>query len=191
MPSARAAVRRQPATWPGSSAKSPFWNRANRRNRSRAAAALYDRLVEMQADRQTIVVAVGGGVVGDLAGFVAATYVRGLPFVQVPTTLLAQVDSSVGGKVGINHSKGKNLIGAFHQPLGVFLDTGVLDTLPVRDYRSGLAEVVKYGVILDGEFFEYLEANVAGSTLRSPEVLRHVVARSCRLEGRRGRARRI
>ncbi|HEY2250995.1 MAG TPA: 3-dehydroquinate synthase [Planctomycetaceae bacterium] len=147
-----------------------------------AAASLYDRLVAMQADRQTIVVAVGGGVVGDLAGFVAATYVRGLPFVQVPTTLLAQVDSSVGGKVGINHPQGKNLIGAFHQPLGVFLDTAVLDTLPVRDYRSGLAEVVKYGVILDGDFFEYLETNVAGLNLRSPEVLRHVVARSCRLK---------
>ena len=147
-----------------------------------AAALLYDRLVEMQADRQTIVVAVGGGVVGDLAGFVAATYVRGLPFVQVPTTLLAQVDSSVGGKVGINHPQGKNLIGAFHQPLGVFLDTAVLDTLPVRDYRSGLAEVVKYGVILDPNFFAHLEANVAGISLRSPEVLRHIVARSCRLK---------
>jgi len=147
-----------------------------------AAASLYDRLVAMQADRQTIVIAVGGGVVGDLAGFVAATYVRGLPFVQVPTTLLAQVDSSVGGKVGINHPQGKNLIGAFHQPLGVFLDTAVLDTLPLRDYRSGLAEVVKYGVILDEEFFGYLEANVAGINARSPEVLRHIVARSCRLK---------
>lgn len=147
-----------------------------------AAADLYDRLVAMQADRQTVVVAVGGGVVGDLAGFVAATYVRGLPFVQVPTTLLAQVDSSVGGKVGINHPRGKNLIGAFYQPLGVFLDTAALDTLPVRDYRSGLAEVVKYGVILDERFFEYLEANVQGLNLRLPEVLRHVVARSCRLK---------
>ncbi len=147
-----------------------------------AASELYDRLVAMQADRQTIVVAVGGGVVGDLAGFVAATYARGLPFVQVPTTLLAQVDSSVGGKVGINHPQGKNLIGAFHQPLGVFLDTAALDTLPIRDYRSGLAEVVKYGVILDSAFFEYLEANLAGLNLRRPEVLRYVVARSCRLK---------
>jgi 3-dehydroquinate synthase len=147
-----------------------------------AAASLYDRLVEVQADRQTIVVAVGGGVVGDLAGFVAATYARGLRFVQVPTTLLAQVDSSVGGKVGINHPQGKNLIGAFHQPLGVFLDTAVLDSLCLRDYRSGLAEVVKYGVILDAAFFEYLEANAAAINLRSPEALRHVVARSCRLK---------
>jgi len=147
-----------------------------------AASDLYDRLVAMQADRQTIVVAVGGGVIGDLAGFVAATYARGLPFVQVPTTLLAQVDSSVGGKVGINHRQGKNLIGAFHQPLGVFLDTAALVTLPVRDYRSGLAEVVKYGVILDGRFFEYLATHAAQLNLREPEALRYVVARSCRLK---------
>jgi 3-dehydroquinate synthase len=146
------------------------------------ASELYDKLVAMQADRQTVVVAVGGGVIGDLAGFVAATYARGVPLVQVPTTLLAQVDSSVGGKVGINHPRGKNLIGAFYQPLGVFLDTAVLDTLPVRDYRAGLAEVVKYGVILDGSFFEYLEANLAGINLRTPEVLRHIVSRCCRLK---------
>lgn len=146
------------------------------------ASLLYDRLVEIHADRQTVIVAVGGGVVGDLAGFVAATYARGLPFVQVPTTLLAQVDSSVGGKVGINHPHGKNLIGAFHQPLGVYLDTAVLETLPLRDYRSGLAEVVKYGVILDEPFFAYLEANVAGINQRSAAALRHIVARSCRLK---------
>lgn len=143
---------------------------------------LYDELVEFQADRRTLVVAVGGGVVGDAAGYVSATYARGLPFVQVPTTLLAQVDSSVGGKVGINHARGKNLIGAFHQPLGVFIDTATLSTLPDRDYRSGLAEVVKYGVILDADFFEYLEKNVAGLNHRDADVLRHVVARSCRLK---------
>ena len=136
----------------------------------------------MKADRRTVVVAVGGGVIGDLAGFVTATYARGIPFVQVPTTLLAQVDSSVGGKVGINHPQGKNLIGAFYQPLGVFLDTAVLDTLPPRDYRSGLAEVVKYGVILDEKFFAYLESNLAGINLRTPEVLRHIIARCCRLK---------
>jgi 3-dehydroquinate synthase len=147
-----------------------------------AASELYDRLVNMQADRQTIVVAVGGGVIGDLAGFVAATYARGLPFVQVPTTLLAQVDSSVGGKVGINHPQGKNLIGAFHQPLGVFVDTAALNTLPPRDYQSGLAEVVKYGVILDGAFFDYLETHKAELVLRAPDVLRYVVARCCRLK---------
>lgn len=145
-------------------------------------ATLYDQLVEMKADRQTLVIAVGGGVVGDLAGFVAATYARGIPFVQVPTTLLAQVDSSVGGKVGINHPRGKNLIGAFHQPLGVFIDTAVLETLPAREYRSGLAEVVKYGVILDAEFFAYLETNVAGLNERQADVLRTVVSRCCRLK---------
>jgi 3-dehydroquinate synthase len=147
-----------------------------------AASDLYDRLVGMQADRETVVVAVGGGVIGDLAGFVAATYARGLPFVQVPTTLLAQVDSSVGGKVGINHPRAKNLIGAFLQPLGVLVDTAVLDTLPLREYRAGLAEVVKYGVILDEQFFGYLEAQVAALNLRSPGVLRHVITRCCRLK---------
>src|SRR5579862_777406 len=117
-----------------------------------SATRIYDALAEMPADRRCVVMAVGGGVVGDTAGFAAATYARGIPFFQVPTTLLAQVDSSVGGKVGVNHPRGKNLIGAFHQPLGVFIDTSVLDSLPIRDYRSGLAEVVKYGVILDAEF---------------------------------------
>jgi 3-dehydroquinate synthase len=121
-------------------------------------------------------------VVGDLAGFVAATYARGLPFIQVPTTLLAQVDSSVGGKVGVNHPLAKNLIGAFHQPLGVFCDTATLDTLAEREFTSGLAEVVKYGVILDAEFFEYLEVNVGGLLERDAAVLRHVIARSCRLK---------
>ncbi|HRA90504.1 MAG TPA: 3-dehydroquinate synthase [Planctomycetaceae bacterium] len=144
--------------------------------------ALYDQLVDMTADRKTLVVAVGGGVTGDLAGFVAATYARGLRFVQVPTTLLSMVDSSVGGKTGINHPRGKNLIGAFHQPVGVIIDLETLNSLPDREYRSGLAEVVKYGVILDAEFFEYLEHNVAGLNSRDPEVLRHVVARSCELK---------
>ena len=143
---------------------------------------LYDELVDFKADRKTVVVAVGGGVVGDLAGFVAATYARGLPFVQVPTTLLAMVDSSVGGKTGINHPKGKNLIGAFHQPAGVLVDTDVMSTLPDREFVSGLAEVIKYGVILDDEFFAYLEANVDGLTNRDPAVLRHIVARSCELK---------
>jgi 3-dehydroquinate synthase len=143
---------------------------------------LYDALVGLKADRRTVVVAVGGGVVGDTAGFAAATYARGIPFAQVPTTLLAHVDSSVGGKVGINHPQGKNLIGAFYQPLGVFIDTATLETLPDRDYRSGLAEVVKYGVILDADFFVYLESNIAGVNRREPEVLRRIIARSCRLK---------
>ncbi len=145
-------------------------------------AVMYDRLVAMQADRKTLVVAVGGGVVGDAAGFLAATYARGVPFVQVPTSLLADVDSSVGGKTGINHPQAKNLIGAFHQPLGVFIDTDALGTLPDREYRSGLAEVIKYGVILDAEFFAYLEDNIAGLNDRDPDVLRHAIARSCRLK---------
>ena len=143
---------------------------------------LYDHLVDIAADRRTIVIAVGGGVTGDLAGFVAATYARGLRFVQVPTTLLAMVDSSVGGKTGINHPRGKNLIGAFHQPIGVLIDLATLKTLPDREYRSGLAEVVKYGVILDADFFAYLENNISGLNNRSPAVLRHVVARSCELK---------
>src|SRR5581483_9237829 len=116
------------------------------------------------------------------AGFVAATFNRGLPLLMVPTTLLAMVDSSVGGKVGINHPRGKNLIGAFHQPVGVWIDTAALATLPDREYRSGLAEVVKYGVILDAELFAYLEANVAAVLARQPEAVRHIVARSCRLK---------
>src|SRR5207237_371622 len=118
-----------------------------------AVARLYDALADLPADRKTPVVAVGGGVVGDLAGFAAATYNRGLPLLMVPTTLLAMVDSAVGGKVGINLPAGKNLVGAFHQPAGVWIDTAFLDTLPQREYLSGLAEVVKYGVILDAEFF--------------------------------------
>ena len=145
-------------------------------------ASLYDTMVEMKADRRTAVLAVGGGVIGDAAGFLASTYGRGVPFIQVPTTLLADVDSSVGGKVGINHPSAKNLIGSFYQPLGVFIDTAVLDTLPDRDYRAGLAEVVKYGVILDAEFFEYLEQNVDAINSREPSVLRHIIARCCQLK---------
>jgi 3-dehydroquinate synthase len=143
---------------------------------------LYDRLVDFNADRQTLVVAVGGGVVGDLGGFVAATYSRGLPLLMVPTTLLAMVDSSVGGKVGINHAKGKNLIGAFHQPAGVWIDTAYLDSLPDREYRSGLAEVVKYGAILDAAFFEWLERSAEAVLARDAAVLRRLIGRCCRLK---------
>src|SRR5262249_50467455 len=146
------------------------------------AARLYDALYELAADRQTAVVAVGGGVVGDLAGFVAATFNRGLPLVMVPTTLLAMVDSSVGGKVGINLPQGKNLVGTFHQPAGVWIDTAVLATLPDREYRSGLAEVVKYGVILDAEFFTWLEANADAVLQRNSAALTHLIARSCQLK---------
>jgi 3-dehydroquinate synthase len=146
------------------------------------ASRLYDWLAENEADRRTLVVAVGGGVIGDLAGFVAATYARGLPLLMVPTTLLAMVDSSVGGKVGINHPRAKNLIGSFHQPVGVWIDTAFLKTLPDREFRSGLAEVVKYGVILDAELFAYLEANGEAILHRQPEVIRDIVARCCRLK---------
>ena len=146
------------------------------------ASYLYDQLAEAGADRQTLVVAVGGGVIGDLAGFVAATWNRGLPLLMMPTTLLAMVDSSVGGKVGVNHPRGKNLIGAFHQPVGVWIDTAFLCTLPDREYRSGLAEVVKYGVILDAELFAYLERHAAALLARDAECLRSIVARCCRLK---------
>jgi 3-dehydroquinate synthase len=148
----------------------------------KVASTLYDRLAEIPADRRTLVVAVGGGVIGDLAGFVAATFARGLPLLMVPTTLLAMVDSSVGGKVGVNHPKAKNLIGSFHQPVGVWIDTAALNTLPDREFRSGLAEVVKYGVILDGELFAYLEKNAEAILERDQESLSHIIARCCRLK---------
>ncbi len=147
-----------------------------------SASLLYDRLIELHADRRTAIVAVGGGVIGDLAGFVAATFARGLPLFMVPTTLLAMVDSSVGGKVGVNHPRAKNMIGAFHQPAGVWIDTATLDTLPDREYRSGLAEVVKYGVILDPDLFAYLEANADAILHRQPDTIRKIVARCCRLK---------
>ncbi len=146
------------------------------------AASLWEGLLQLGADRKTVVAAVGGGVIGDLAGFVAATYARGLRFLQVPTSLLAQVDSSVGGKVGINLPEAKNMVGAFWQPLGVLIDTDTLATLPANEFRSGLAEVVKYGMILDSELFDYLEANVAGLLEHDPKVLGHVIARCCRLK---------
>jgi 3-dehydroquinate synthase len=146
------------------------------------AAQLYDRLINLNADRQTLVAAVGGGVIGDLAGFVAATYARGLPLLMVPTTLLAMVDSSVGGKTAVNHPRAKNMIGTFYQPLGVWIDTATLATLPEREYRSGLAEVVKYGVILDPELFAILEAEADALLARDPAVVRQVVARCCRLK---------
>jgi len=146
------------------------------------ANQLWQQILEHGADRKSVIVAAGGGVVGDLAGFIAATFGRGVSFVQVPTTLLAQVDSSVGGKVGVNLPGAKNMVGAFWQPLGVLIDTDVLNTLPIREYRSGLAEVVKYGVILDADFFDYLAQHIDGLNERHPDVLRHVIACSCRLK---------
>jgi 3-dehydroquinate synthase len=147
-----------------------------------SAALLYDHLITLRADRHTAVVALGGGVIGDLAGFVAATYARGLPLLMLPTSLLAQVDSSVGGKVAVNHPRAKNIIGAFHQPVGVWIDTETLGTLPTRELRCGLAEVVKYGVILDAAFFGDLVTHARVILQRQPEALRMIVAHSCRLK---------
>jgi 3-dehydroquinate synthase len=146
------------------------------------ASGLYDELVNLRADRHTLVVALGGGVVGDLAGFVAATFARGLPLIMVPTTLLAQVDSSVGGKVGINHPVAKNAIGAFYQPAGVWIDTESLRTLPQRELRCGLAEVVKYGMILDAEFFNSLERNAERIVAGHDQTLGQIVIESCRMK---------
>jgi len=143
---------------------------------------ILDRLVENGANRDTTVIALGGGVVGDIAGFAAACYMRGVNFVQVPTTLLAQVDSSVGGKTGVNHEKGKNLIGAFHQPQVVLIDTETLETLPDRELRAGLAEVIKHGVICDTEFFAWLEANMTALLDRDPEGLAYAIRRCCEIK---------
>jgi 3-dehydroquinate synthase len=138
-----------------------------------------DECLRLKLDRRATLVALGGGVIGDTVGFAAAVYQRGVDFVQVPTTLMAMVDSSVGGKTGVNHPRGKNMIGAFHQPNCVFVDTAALGTLPDRELRSGLSEVVKYGLIRDAPFFEWQEANVGRMLGRDPGALRHAVARSC------------
>ncbi|MFZ5464542.1 MAG: 3-dehydroquinate synthase [Pseudomonadota bacterium] len=140
---------------------------------------IFDALLASRCDRSTTVVALGGGVVGDMAGFAAACYQRGVPFIQIPTTLLAQVDSSVGGKTGINHPLGKNMIGAFHQPRAVIADTDTLDTLPDRELKAGLAEVIKYGLIRDLPFFQWLEAHMERLLARDGEALTYAIERSC------------
>jgi 3-dehydroquinate synthase len=148
-------------------------------------ATLHDlltRLLELKAERSTTLIALGGGVVGDIAGFAAAIYQRGMPLVQVPTTLLAQVDSSVGGKTAINHALGKNMIGAFYQPRAVLIDTGCLTTLPDRELSAGLAEVIKYGVIRDTGFFRWLEDNMDRLRARDADALTYAIAESCRLK---------
>lgn len=142
----------------------------------------YDQLAAHRLERKSFIVPLGGGVVGDLAGFVAATYLRGIPFVQVPTTLLAQVDSSVGGKVGVNLQAGKNLVGAFHQPRFVLCDLDTLRTLPEREFRAGLAEVIKYGIIYDAKFFTRLERDLPKILKREPKVLAAVIARCCEIK---------
>ncbi len=143
---------------------------------------IYDALLAAHCDRKTTLVALGGGVIGDITGFAAATYQRGVPFVQVPTTLLAQVDSSVGGKTAINHPIGKNMIGAFYQPQQVVIDTATLTTLPEREFRSGLAEVIKYGFIYDAVFLAWLEDNFGQLAARDPIALTHVIRRSCEIK---------
>ena len=147
-----------------------------------ASAAIVDKLVDMGANRDTTVIALGGGVVGDIAGFAAACYMRGVALIQVPTTLLAQVDSSVGGKTGVNHARGKNLIGAFHQPRLVLIDTDTLATLPDRELKAGLAEVIKYGAIADAEFLAWLEQNIDTLIARDADTLAHAIQRSCEIK---------
>jgi 3-dehydroquinate synthase len=156
---------------PGEGTKS--WQTLNR---------IFDALLEARSGRDTLVIALGGGVVGDLAGFAAAVYQRGVPFLQVPTTLLAQVDSSVGGKTAINHPLGKNMIGAFHQPRAVVADVSTLSTLPDRELRAGLAEVIKHGAALDAPFFEWLEGSMDKLLARDAAALAHAVRRSCELK---------
>ena len=140
---------------------------------------IYDELMRERCDRSTTLIALGGGVIGDMCGYAAATYQRGVPFVQIPTTLLAQVDSSVGGKTGINHPLGKNMIGAFWQPKLVLADTNTLKTLPLRELSAGLAEVIKYGLIRDYVFFEWLEVNMERLVNCDPDALTHAIERSC------------
>ncbi len=144
--------------------------------------SIIDRLVAGRFARDAVLITLGGGVVGDIGGFAAAAYQRGIRFIQVPTTLLAQVDSAVGGKTAVNHPGGKNLIGAFHQPSAVLVDTDTLATLPDREFCAGLAEVVKYGLIVDAEFFGWLEAHAADLLAREPSALHHAIHRSCRLK---------
>ena len=141
---------------------------------------IFDALLTQRCNRKTTLIALGGGVVGDITGFAAACYQRGVPFIQIPTTLLAQVDSSVGGKTGVNHPLGKNMIGAFYQPRCVIADTDTLNTLPVRELAAGLAEVIKYGLIRDRAFFDWLETNMNALLARDPAALTYAIERSCR-----------
>jgi 3-dehydroquinate synthase len=140
---------------------------------------IYDALLQNRCERSTTLMALGGGVIGDLTGYAAATYLRGVPFIQVPTTLLSQVDSSVGGKTGINHPLGKNMIGAFYQPQLVLADIDTLQTLPAREFSAGVAEVIKYGLIRDADFFDWLETNMASLMQLNEQVLSYAIYRSC------------
>jgi 3-dehydroquinate synthase len=148
----------------------------------RWVAKILNELLRCRYERKALLVALGGGVIGDLAGFAASVYLRGIPFVQVPTTLVAQVDSSIGGKTGVNHRLGKNLIGTFYQPKLVLIDPGALRTLPPREYRAGLAEVIKYGVIADAAFFEFLEQNMDPILKLEPAALHRIIRTSCAIK---------
>ena len=148
------------------------------------AEKIFTRAIEFGLDRKSVVIAFGGGVVGDLGGFVAATFMRGINLIQIPTTLLAQVDSSVGGKTAVNHALGKNLIGAFHQPKAVFIDLNCLKTLPEREIKSGLGEIVKYGVISDENLFSYLENNAEKILQRDLKILAKIIKRSCEIKAK-------
>ena len=143
---------------------------------------LYEAFFDHRMDRKSFVIALGGGVVGDLSGFAASTFMRGIPYVQVPTTLLAQVDSSVGGKTGINHPRGKNMVGCFYQPKGVFIDTDTLSTLPKEELIAGLVEVVKYGMIRSKPLFEYLENSLSDILQLKEDALEHIIFNSCRIK---------
>lgn len=143
---------------------------------------IFDALLREKCDRKTTLIALGGGVIGDMTGFAAASYMRGVPFIQVPTTLLAQVDSSVGGKTGINHPLGKNMIGAFYQPQAVIADTATLNTLPERELSAGLAEVIKHGAIIDANFFAWIEANMAKLVAKDPQAIAYAIQRSCEIK---------
>jgi len=143
---------------------------------------IFDQLLQKRHNRTTTLIALGGGVVGDMAGFAAACYQRGVSFIQIPTTLLSQVDSSVGGKTGVNHPAGKNMIGAFHQPVAVVADTQVLNTLPDVELSAGIAEVIKYGLIYDANFFEWLESNMQALRQRDPDALAYAIYRSCEIK---------
>ncbi|WP_319586069.1 3-dehydroquinate synthase [uncultured Desulfobulbus sp.] len=148
----------------------------------KTVARIYEKFLDEKIDRSCMAVGLGGGIVGDMTGFAAATWLRGIDFIQVPTSLLAQVDASVGGKTGVNLSRGKNLAGAFHQPKAVIIDVSVLNTLPPREFRSGLAEVVKHGIIRDRNYFEYIENNLNSVMSLDPVALEHIVSVSCMIK---------
>lgn len=145
-------------------------------------SAIYEKVLDQRLDRGSILIGLGGGIVGDMTGFAAATFMRGIDFVQIPTSLLAQVDASIGGKTGVNLSRGKNLVGAFHQPKIVLADTRVLDTLPRREFRAGLAEIIKHGIIRDVDYFDFLEHNLPAILRLDPAALAQTIKRSCEIK---------